>query len=86
VTEQNGRWSMSERLLDYKLEPLSVRQYGNDIVIVMYRARSRRAGSKDGADVMSAYRMTHTWMKTDQGWRIIGGMSLLDEDAKQATR
>jgi ketosteroid isomerase-like protein len=66
------------KLVDYKLEPLSVRSYANDVVITFYRATINR--SKPNGEVESrTSRLTHTWMKTDQGWRIIGGMSADDD-------
>ncbi len=64
------------KLVDYKLEPLSVRAYGNDIVIAFYRATMRR--ERNGQAETSTSRLTHTWMRTDQGWQIVGGMSADD--------
>jgi ketosteroid isomerase-like protein len=70
---------MSERkLLDYKLEPLSVRQFGEDVVITLYRATIHTIDSNGANDNTRASRLTHTWMKTPNGWRIIGGMSADD--------
>src|SRR5215467_2229173 len=61
-------------VLDYKLEPVSARSYGNDAVITFYRATVSR-GTPNGEVETRTSRLTHTWMRTDQGWRIIGGMS-----------
>jgi ketosteroid isomerase-like protein len=64
------------KLVDYKLEPLSVRAYGNDMVIAFYRAILRR--ERNGQAETSRSRLTHTWMRTDHGWQIVGGMSADD--------
>ena len=70
---------MSERkVLDYRLEPLSVREFGGNVVITLYRA-TVDSRDRTGADDTHASRLTHTWMKTKKGWRIIGGMSALDQ-------
>lgn len=57
---------------DYKLMPLSVREYGKNIVITFYRASLTRDG------VTRTSRLSHTWMRSKAGWRIIGGMSADD--------
>ena len=66
--------SFTERLplSDYKLIPLSVREYGDNLVIVFYRATMTRNGET------RTNRMTHTWMREGNTWRIIGGMSADD--------
>src|SRR5215471_1624474 len=70
---------MSERkVLDYRLEPLSVREFGGNVVITLYRA-TVDSRDRTGADDTHASRLTHTWMKTKKGWRIIGGMSAEDQ-------
>jgi len=69
------------KVLDYRLEPLSVRSYGNDVVITFFRATVTR-GKPNGEVETHTSRLTHTWMKTDQGWRIIGGMAAgVNQDA-----
>lgn len=57
---------------EYKLLPLSVREYGKNVVITFYRASITRSG------VTRTSRLTHTWMRSKAGWRIIGGMSADD--------
>jgi hypothetical protein len=67
------------KLLDYKLEPLSVQEYGQEVVITFYRA-TVHSTNQDGADERTmASRITHTWLKKPQGWQIIGGMSAEDK-------
>jgi ketosteroid isomerase-like protein len=69
------------KVLDYKLEPLSVRSYWNDVVITFFRATVTR-GKPDGEVETRTSRLTHTWLRTDQGWKIIGGMAAgVNEDA-----
>jgi len=70
---------MSERkVLDYRLEPLSVREFGGNVVITLYRATVHSRDSTGANESTHASRLTHTWMKTEKGWRIIGGMSADD--------
>lgn len=63
------------KLLDYKLEPLSVREYGENVVITLYRVTAHSTNQAGADERTIAARLTHTWMKTPQGWQIIGGMS-----------
>ena len=58
---------------DYKLTPLSVREYGNQIVITFYRVTS----TSNAATVTA--RITHTWMRNGDKWQIIGGMSASED-------
>jgi ketosteroid isomerase-like protein len=60
-----------------RIEPLSARGYG-DTAVVFYRARALRT-SRSGARVEAYWRITHTWMRTPGGWRIVGGMSANEE-------
>ena len=57
-----------------ELEPLSVRVYG-DAAITLYRYR---VWSEDSVGTARAGRITHTFRKTPEGWKIIGGMSMLE--------
>ena len=57
---------------EYKLVPLSVREYGKNLVITFYRVSITRNG------VTRTSRLTHTWMRSKAGWQIIGGMSADD--------
>jgi hypothetical protein len=55
-----------------------VRQYGQDIVIAIYRSTSHTTDSKGTDERTSTARLTHTWMKEKDGWYIIGGMLCLE--------
>ncbi len=57
---------------EYKLQPLSVREYGDDIVITFYRALVTRKGATH------SNRLSHTWRHSKTGWHIVGGMSAED--------
>jgi lactoylglutathione lyase len=46
----------------------------DNIVIVFYDATSIWKGSKGEILSKTTYKLTHTWKKTEIGWRIIGGM------------
>jgi Domain of unknown function (DUF4440) len=50
---------------EYKLMPLSVREYGKDIVVTFYRASITRNG------VTRTSRLSHTWMRSKSGWRTL---------------
>ena len=74
------------KLLEYKLEPLSVREYGQGVVITFYRATTLSL-NQDGIDEGSTTsRITHTWIKKPQGWQIIGGMSAEDKPSGGTTQ
>jgi len=64
--------------MDYRLEPLSVREFSENVVITLYRATVHSRDSTGANESTHASRLTHTWMKTEKGWRIIGGMSADD--------
>ena len=53
--------------------PVSVRIYG-DTGIVYYEVHTRLT-AKDGTEMDTHERFTHTWLKRGEGWKIIGGMS-----------
>src|SRR6201993_583725 len=72
------RFMSERRVLDYRLEPLSVREFGGNVVITLYRATVHSRDSTGANESTRASRLTHTWMKTEKGWRIIGGMSADD--------
>src|SRR5262245_49721066 len=56
-----------------KLEPLSIRIYG-DVAVAFYRARYGRINN--AGDRVEAYvRITHTWRRAAGVWRIMAGMS-----------
>jgi ketosteroid isomerase-like protein len=58
---------------DYELHPLSVTVVG-DVAVTFYTVHTtyRSAG---GAESSGDSRLTHTWLRTDGTWRIVGGMS-----------
>jgi catechol 2,3-dioxygenase-like lactoylglutathione lyase family enzyme/ketosteroid isomerase-like protein len=45
-----------------------------DVVIVLYDATTWWKGSKGEVLSKTNYKLTHTWKKTESGWKIIGGM------------
>jgi ketosteroid isomerase-like protein len=59
-----------------KLEPLSVRIYG-DVAAVFYRAGYGRVDNT-GTRIEAHVRITHTWRRTAGVWKIIAGMSAED--------
>jgi hypothetical protein len=78
---------MSDRkVLDYKLEPLSVREYGGNVVIVLYRATIHSTDKTGANESTRPSRLLHTWMKAEHGWRIIGGMSAEDQTSALSPR
>jgi ketosteroid isomerase-like protein len=80
IGKDNITRMMSERkVLDYKLEPLSVREFRGDVVVTLYRATVRSTDTTGSNESTRASRLTHTWMKGERGWRIIGGMSAEDQ-------
>ena len=68
-----GFASIQVKSVAHELKPLSVRVFG-DIGIVYYEAHAS-AETKDGQEIATHERYTHTWMRTEKGWKIIGGMS-----------
>ena len=58
--------------LSIDIKPLSVRIYG-DIGITYFETHTS-VTTKDGIKVSESDRATHTWLRTDKGWKIIGGM------------
>ncbi|HEV2183084.1 MAG TPA: nuclear transport factor 2 family protein [Candidatus Acidoferrales bacterium] len=63
----------------YELHRESVQMHG-DAVITFYRA-TVSSGKADGSVSTTTYRMTHTWMKNNGKWQIVGGMSAVDPSA-----
>jgi hypothetical protein len=49
----------------------------DNVVITIYRVTVQTAASSGGS--VQHFRMTYNWMKTERGWRIIGGMSAQDK-------
>jgi hypothetical protein len=56
--------------------PLSVRIYG-DVAIVFYREKDARIDG-NGKRVESSARTIHTWIRTADGWKLIGGMTTIE--------
>ena len=75
---------LTRKLLDYTLEPLSVREYGPNIVIALYRATAHSTDEQGHDEQTARWRIMHTWMNSVEGWRIIGGMSARDEPQEPA--
>jgi len=59
--------------LDYEFLSKSVAVTGN-VGITQYAVKSSFTGT-DGQKTSFSSRVTHTWLKTDEGWKIVGGMS-----------
>ena len=59
--------------LDYEFLSNWVEVAGN-VGITQYGVKSSFTGT-DGQKTSSSSRITHTWLKTDEGWKIVGGMS-----------
>ena len=63
------------KLQSYSIEQLAVRVTG-DIAIDHYRIKINWASSDTGEVVRTdAMRITHTWIRTNGAWQILGGMS-----------
>jgi hypothetical protein len=63
------------KLQSYSIEQLAVRVIG-DIAIDHYRIKENWASSDTGEVVRTdALRITHTWIRTNSTWQILGGMS-----------
>jgi ketosteroid isomerase-like protein len=87
---KDGLWAnpiiTTRKILAYKLEPLSVRKYGDDVVITLYRATIHSTNENGGDEQTLSSRLMHSWMKTAQGWQIIGGMSAQDGPGPQLSQ
>ncbi len=58
---------------DYELHPLAVLVLGD--VAMTYYAVHNHYRAPDGTESSGDSRLTHTWMRTDGTWRIVGTMS-----------
>jgi ketosteroid isomerase-like protein len=65
--------SKGMHLESYALEPAASKATG-PVVVVYYWATQVWTG-KDGRNETFKTRVTHTWVRDDKGWKIIGGMS-----------
>jgi ketosteroid isomerase-like protein len=79
VNREGARQHVAEAFEALQLEsisidvkPLSVHIYGG-IGITYFEKRST-VTTKDGIKVTEHDRATHTWLRTDKSWKIIGGM------------
>jgi ketosteroid isomerase-like protein len=63
-------------VISYELHRESVEMHG-PVGITFYRATVRRRIA-DGSEPTTNSRLTHTWMKHDGKWQIVGGMSAAD--------
>ena len=69
--------------LKYQLKPLANQSFGDDVVVVHYAAEyvyDYGDGTRSGVGLWRKF--THTWMKTDGRWQIIGGMCAAQEPVK----
>jgi ketosteroid isomerase-like protein len=57
----------------YDLEPLAIKVTDN-VAVVHYRVKYSWVDN-EGKETPARSRITHTWIKTPEGWQIIGGMS-----------
>ncbi len=82
-----GKWLRDIRdnkwKLTYQLKPLGIQEFGGDTVVVHYAAEyvtDYGDGTRSGVGVWRKF--THTWMRTGDEWRIIGGMCAAQEPIK----
>lgn len=73
---------MFRGFLSYELHRESVEKHG-DAVITFYRATIHRRDD-NGVESTTKMRLSHTWMKRDGRWVIVGGMSA--SDSAQSSR
>jgi len=57
----------------YDLEPLAIK-VTDKVAVVHYRVKYSWR-DKEGKETLARSRLTHTWIKTRDGWQIIGGRS-----------
>jgi ketosteroid isomerase-like protein len=62
------------KLQSYSIEQLAIQVTG-DIAINYYRIKATWTNGEGGELRTDALRITHTWMRTNGTWQIIGGMS-----------
>lgn len=85
--EDIGKWVRDIRdngwKLTYQLKPLEIQAFKDDIVVVHYAAEyvyDYGDGTRSGAGLWRKF--THTWMRTGDGWQIVGGMCAAQEPLK----
>jgi ketosteroid isomerase-like protein len=68
-------------LKSYSLESAASHKTG-DVIMVYYWVTATWA-DKDGNGEPNTLRVTHTWIKGDKGWQIVGGMSAAENNVKK---
>ena len=63
---------MSYRLVTYELNPLAIKVIG-DTAVVYYSVRY--VVETQGEEIEDIRRVSHTWVRDDGNWKILGGMS-----------
>ena len=63
----------STKIITYQLHPHAIVIHGK-VAIVHYLA-DMKVESSEGEETTSLIRITHTWLKQKDAWRILGGMS-----------
>lgn len=61
------------KLVSFELKPAAIEVFGN--VAINHYFVSGVWQDSEGNEVRTTTRITHTWMKQDGKWKIIGGMS-----------
>jgi ketosteroid isomerase-like protein len=74
-----GNWFMGhkdkgEELVAFKLEPAASQAFGENLVVTHYWVTAAWARKSQTVQPGKS-RITHTWLRTNDGWQIIGGMS-----------
>jgi lactoylglutathione lyase len=64
------------KVFDYTLTRMEENVF-EDIVIVLYDATTSWKNGKGEVVDKTTFKLTHTWKKTPEGWRIIGGMGAI---------
>jgi lactoylglutathione lyase len=64
------------KLFDYQLTRMEENVF-DDIVIVLYDAITMWKNGKGEVLEKSTFKITHTWKKNPEGWRIMGGMGAI---------
>jgi ketosteroid isomerase-like protein len=66
--------SKGVKLQSYSIEQLAIHVTGN-VAIDHYRIKAKWANNEETEVRTDAFRITHTWIRTNGEWQIIGGMS-----------
>lgn len=61
------------KVVSFTIKPGAIKIFG-DVAVIHYSVDWIRQGSEGNEEKMKT-RITHTWMKQDGKWKIIGGMS-----------